>query len=1151
MSGAQPLPGEFLLKFSFQVDPGSWYQDPQGNLMTGIPSIDTLNVQYQVTDMVPVFYPLSTDPDVREDEEEVGLDRIFNAFMDPVFDPETVADDYDADPNTDYAESNQPGDQDAEPRYIPNDIYFYRQWSLHNTGQTGGTPDADIDAPEAWMIQHGDSNVVIAILDGEVKLSLDDFEPHIWVNPGEDMDGDGVVYDTDDLNGVNDDANGYTDDLVGWNYRYKNGDVREIGAGRHGTLVGGMLTAVTDNDSVIASTSMHCKLMVLVTNDNGPISTSVAAKGIKYAATMGADVINMSWSYSSEQQTIRDACVFAYDRDCILVASAGNSNNQSLRYPAAWESSDLDIISVAGTDDEDHRYSSSTYGTWVDVCAPSAYVMTLKADTDTTRVYGTSFGAAIVSGIAALIRSAEPGMSNQDVITQIQSTTDNIDALNPGFAGKLGSGRVNAHRALQLNLRYWNPDEQPSTHGAFVSAGVPDVAAVGDTVYAVWAETPLISAAGGAGSPTINADEIYYSRSTDNGETWSAPVLLSADDWNNSNWPTVAAEGGEVYVAWTDSKWGAKGDISFRYSGDYGGTFGTEANVSNTSATGWSERPDIAMADSVAHLVWVERPAGNDDCYYRALKGGSVSGASYNVSSHSGDNEADVARVDVYRDTVQVVWEQDGGGQTRIKHKRNTDKGNSSSWSASSTVRSGTFGTIENPDVAATGRYVYVVWSEDTDGNPELWLKRNISRGGSGSWKNALQITPSDDGMDAEKPRVTAEGTLADIVWSSYSGLNHEVYHSWSRNNGQSFTSPGRVTFTGGDSFDPSIACLPGGGNETNSLFLVWSDNSDPNMVYQIRFKRRTPYLIGNLPLSDSYNFDDHDLSGWGLGMSGGDSISISPGPNVSSPNSLRMNSQLPGYAWARTPESSLDLAEAHWLSTWLYLEGVVNDGIIVMDNGEVRLEILAGTDLVSGTGVPIEALIPYTWYLIECYADPSLGTYDVYVNEGYRATVSFESGPPEQTILVGDVIDGPAGFGTVRWDNLGFEGLRMVGVDPLPPPDLPYRRLRIETFPNPFARGTNILFTLLGAGSSPLVEAGTPGLSGEGSRGGQKVILRIFDARGRLVRTMRDTAQRGVPKLILWDGRDRLGRESASGIYFIQVGAYRESGCGKVILVR
>jgi hypothetical protein len=1143
LAGATPVPGEFLLKFAFPVNPGSWYPNGQGYLMTGIPSIDTLNVQYHVTDMVPLFYPLSNDPEILADQEAVGLDRVFKAIMDPIFDPEVAAADYDTDPTTDYAEANEVNEGDGPHQYLPNDVYFGGQWSLHNTGQTGGTPDADIDGPEAWMIQRGDSSIVIAIVDMGVNYNLQDLKQNIWINPAEDLDNDRVVMDPDDDDDIDNDNNGKVDDFIGWDCVGAE-DNNPIGD-QHGSWVAHVLNGVTDNDSLMASISMNCKLMIVKAGSgsgSGSLQNDDCAQAIEYAARNGADVINMSWSNSgsTESAAIRDACVFAYRRDCILVASAGNSGSTTPRAPAHWEDSYVDVIAVAGTDHNDQRYNhgghSSNYGSWIDVSAPSEYVFTVNTVGDTVRVNGTSFGAPIVSGIAALIRSAYPGMSVEDVIDQIENTCDDI-----GLSG-MGSGRVNAHAALKLNLWDWTPDEEISTHGDEFSSHDTDVAVSGDTVHVVWAQTP----------PFFGFPEVYYSRSTDDGETWSVPVILSTNDGITSTSPSVAAAGGEVYVAWLDAKWGSNTDISYRYSSDYGATFGSEKNATSTSGTAGSGEHDIALADSVAHLVWVEHPAGSDNCYYRALESGMRRGGSFNVSSVPAGYNAIHARVDAETDYVQVVWEQDGGGQTWIRHRRNTSKGDSTSWSNQFTVRQAAIGTIGNPDVATSFRYTYVVWDEDEPSTKELWVRRNVGWGNPLGWAaSSTRATPTTDGRTANEPRMTAEGDEVDIVWNAYSGANFEVYHAYSVNYGVSFRSPQRVTFNAGDSYNPSVECTPSNrSNEANYLYLVWHDGSFSTGSTRTRFKRRDPFFITRFQHDGNFDFDDHDLSGWNTGQTGGNTISISPGPNVSSPNSLLMNCPAPGYAWAETPPHSLDLTEPHWLTTWLYLDGVVNDDVIVMDNQEIRLELVTGSDLVSGTGLPIEALAPYTWYLIECYATPSALSYDVYVNQEFRATVPFETGPPTQTIRVGDVTDGPVGYGTVRWDNLGFEGLQTVGVGPFPPSGRISSRLPVDVFPNPFSAGTNIVFTL------PITArtfAGSPVSEGQPFAGAmvRKVTVQIFDPRGRLVRSVEDSAEEGRAKRIVWDGRDAKGREVTSGAYLVLVRSEAVVGATKVILVK
>src|SRR5262249_9769887 len=114
---------------------------------------------------------------------------------------------------------------------IPNDPNFSSMWGLNNTGQTGGTPDADIDAPEAWDVTTGSSRVVVAVLDTGVDYTHPDLAANIWTNPGE-IPG----------NGIDDDHNGYVDDVHG--YDFVNNDPDPMDDQGHGTHVAGTIGAV-------------------------------------------------------------------------------------------------------------------------------------------------------------------------------------------------------------------------------------------------------------------------------------------------------------------------------------------------------------------------------------------------------------------------------------------------------------------------------------------------------------------------------------------------------------------------------------------------------------------------------------------------------------------------------------------------------------------------------------------------------------------------------------------------------------------------------------------------------------------------------------------------------------------------------------------
>ncbi|NOR45771.1 MAG: hypothetical protein GQ534_09325, partial [Candidatus Delongbacteria bacterium] len=122
----------------------------------------------------------------------------------------------------------------AEPNTIgeyvvaSDDPIYNDQWHHHDELLEWG-----IDSYKAWDIESGNPNVLVAVLDSGTDILHEDLENNIWVNPGEDLDGDGVVWDMDDINGIDDDGNGLVDDITGWDFGNNNNDV--TGSFYHGT----------------------------------------------------------------------------------------------------------------------------------------------------------------------------------------------------------------------------------------------------------------------------------------------------------------------------------------------------------------------------------------------------------------------------------------------------------------------------------------------------------------------------------------------------------------------------------------------------------------------------------------------------------------------------------------------------------------------------------------------------------------------------------------------------------------------------------------------------------------------------------------------------------------------------------------------------
>jgi subtilisin family serine protease len=265
---------------------------------------------------------------------------------------------YRKDPRVQYAEPNY-------RRYItspPDDPLFQSLWGLHNTGQTGGTFDADIDTPEAWNITTGSNTVVIAVIDTGVDYRHPDLSSNIWINTNETKG-----------NGIDDEHNGYIDDVYGWNFGSGNNDpLDHVG---HGTHCAGTIGAIGNNGNGITGVNWNVKIMALkVSRPDGYIYDSDAISAILYATKNGASIISCSWGGPRYNQAMKDTID---QSGALFVFAAGNdatNNDQSPFYPASYNSSN--IISVAATDENDNLASFSNYGViTVDIAAPGVAIL--------------------------------------------------------------------------------------------------------------------------------------------------------------------------------------------------------------------------------------------------------------------------------------------------------------------------------------------------------------------------------------------------------------------------------------------------------------------------------------------------------------------------------------------------------------------------------------------------------------------------------------------------------------------------------------------------------------------------------------------------------------------------------------------------------
>jgi type VII secretion-associated serine protease mycosin len=311
----------------------------------------------------------------------------------------------------------------AEPDYIyeafgaPNDpMYATHQWNL-----------LLVNAPEAWDITTGASDVIIAVIDTGVDLSHPDLAGKI-------------------VEGVD----------------FVNGDEMAQDDEGHGTHVAGIAAALTNNATGVAGIAWGARIMpIKVLDSSGSGYASDVAAGIAWSADHGAHIINLSLGSASASSTVEDAVSYAYDRGSLIVAAAGNEylwGNAPL-YPAAYPN----VMAVAATNDTDEHARYSNTGAYVDVAAPGGdpdssadgdprhWIMSTLWSGGSTygRNAGTSMATPHAAGLAALVWSRHMGWTNDQVEWVIESSA--VDLGDAGRDDMYGWGRIDMLAAVKAD----------------------------------------------------------------------------------------------------------------------------------------------------------------------------------------------------------------------------------------------------------------------------------------------------------------------------------------------------------------------------------------------------------------------------------------------------------------------------------------------------------------------------------------------------------------------------------------------------------------------------------------------------------------------------------------------------------------------------
>lgn len=404
---------------------------------TGIASLDARLSTLKAKSLQPYFKVSS----VKAASHAISLIFTFDTDLAP----QAAVNLLSQDPHVEYAEVVYPDELMA----VPNDPNY-----------PGSAYFAALEAEAAWDIHKGEngaSPVILALVDTGCRWTHPDLAQNIWNNLGEDFNGNGYtiynngsawIYDAGDQNGIDDDGNGFVDDLIGWDFMLnsngdQNYDPYETGA--HGTVVSGIMAARTNNAIGVSSLSWNLALMPVSCSFPGSSSIYRGYNGIIYAAENGADIINCSWGGTGFSQANQDAIDYAYGLGAIIVAAAGNSNNNIPLYPAGYQN----VVATAALDNSGVKSSVSNFGGYVDVGAPNTSVWTTSGAGYASVSGATSYASPIATALAGLIKSYMPAISQADLIKRLKGSSDDVDALNPGKENQLGEGKLNARRALQ------------------------------------------------------------------------------------------------------------------------------------------------------------------------------------------------------------------------------------------------------------------------------------------------------------------------------------------------------------------------------------------------------------------------------------------------------------------------------------------------------------------------------------------------------------------------------------------------------------------------------------------------------------------------------------------------------------------------------
>jgi len=340
-------------------------------------------------------------------------------------------------------------------KYIPNDMAFQRY--------TTGNPHQEglfmLKMPEAWAIERGNKEVVIAVIDWAFDVSHPDLKNKLWINLAEVPD-----------NGLDDDENGYIDDVYGWDFE-DNDNTLEGTQSVHGNFVAGIIGAETNNRIGISGMAPNCPLMLIKGGEPGVMGEAKThAEAIRYAVDNGAKVIcknHFLWEFFPGYSVpvgseLKEACDYAYQKGVLIFSVSGE--NDGIFRPAVFQTAYDSVIGTGPSDIFEGKLSDFAGGShFIEVIAPGGergpglqskhnYRSVYSCGTGEKYLYysGNCFATPHVTGLAALVLSHYPEVDHEQV-RQIVRNTAKFNGKREGYDYKWGNGIIDPVAALSLS----------------------------------------------------------------------------------------------------------------------------------------------------------------------------------------------------------------------------------------------------------------------------------------------------------------------------------------------------------------------------------------------------------------------------------------------------------------------------------------------------------------------------------------------------------------------------------------------------------------------------------------------------------------------------------------------------------------------------